>query len=521
MPRAPAGERRGAAAAVAATFAFIAAILLTRAAGAATYHVDAATGDDAHAGTSPAAAWRSLDAVNRHPPFGSGDAILFKVGTRYAGRLAPAGSGAVVDGRAVPIVVDVYGGPGPLPRIDAGGAYPEALLLRNVEHWDVRHLELTNIGPTREPWRCGVRVLADGFGAMRNVRLAGLFVHDVNGDLRKSAEGCGIYFETRGGGRRGGGGGPASWFDGLVVEHCRVERTDRNGICQRAGSRARSKGVAVRDNLLLDVGGDGIKIWGSDGAVIERNVIRGGRMRCDDAAAGIWPFASDDTVIQHNEVSGMRGTLDGQAFDADYGCRRTLIQYNYSHDNDGGFLLVCGPKGAVNEGAIVRYNVSANDGSAGGRMIQMGGASQGAQVYNNTIYVGPGMAGLPLVSFNDWDGGWAEGAWFANNLFVAAGRVRYRLGRATGTVFEHNLYAGDHAGRPEDGGAVEMAAGEPDLVKPGAGGDGFLAAGAYQWRAGAKVPVGVVVPDNGGRDFFGSPVPPDRPPAVGAHQPRE
>jgi hypothetical protein len=87
--------------------------------------------------------------------------------------------------------------------------------------------------------------------------------------------------------------------------------------------------------LLEDIGGDGIKLWGTNGGLIERNIIRGARMRCGtgEAAAGIWPFESDDTVIQFNQVSGMKGTQDGQAYDSDYGCRRTLFQYNYSYQN--------------------------------------------------------------------------------------------------------------------------------------------------------------------------------------------
>jgi len=129
----------------------------------------------------------------------------------------------------------------------------------------------------------------------------------VNGDLRKSHEGCGIYFESR--------GGRASHFEDLVIEGCHVVRTDRNGICQRSGSTARSLGVVIRGNLLEDIGGDGIKVWGSNGALVEHNVLRGGRTRCEDYAAGIWPWDSDDTVIQYNEVSGMKGTKDGQGFD--------------------------------------------------------------------------------------------------------------------------------------------------------------------------------------------------------------
>ena len=66
-------------------------------------------------------------------------------------------------------------------------------------------------------------------------------------------------------------------------------------------------------------------------------------MRCRDAAAGIWPWDCDDTIIQFNEVSGMKGTVDGQGFDSDFLCRRSLFQYNYSHNNDGGFMLICTP----------------------------------------------------------------------------------------------------------------------------------------------------------------------------------
>ena len=161
-------------------------------------------------------------------------------------------------------------------------------------------------------------------------------MHDVNGDLRKSHEGCGIYFESL--------GGKESRFDDLRIENCHVARTDRNGICQRRSEgAARSLGVVIRGNLLEDIGGDGIKPWGSDGALVEHNVLRGGRMRCQDAAAGIWPWDCDDTVIQFNEVSGMHGIVDGQGFDSDFLCRRSIFQYNYSHDNDGGFMLICTP----------------------------------------------------------------------------------------------------------------------------------------------------------------------------------
>jgi hypothetical protein len=72
---------------------------------------------------------------------------------------------------------------------------------------------------------------------------------------------------------------------------------------------------------------------------------KGGRMRAEDYAAGIWPRSCDNTVVQYNEVSGMKGTREGEGYDSDYNCRGTLFQYNFSHNNDGGFMLVCNDAG--------------------------------------------------------------------------------------------------------------------------------------------------------------------------------
>ena len=345
---------------------------------AATYHVDNESGKDTNSGTATNQAWRTLDRVNR-TTFKPGDAILFKAGTRYAGQLKPTGSGSLSNGVFIPIRIGRYG-EGARPRIDGAGRVLDTLLLRNVEFWEVADLEITNTGERREPWRTGVRIVSDSYGAIRHIVLTNLYVHDVNGDLRKTHEGCGIYFESRG---RGG-----SHFEGLRIENCHLARTDRNGICQRTSNRGRSTGVIIRGNLLEDIGGDGIKTWGSNGAIIENNVIRGGRMRCDDYAAGIWPFDCDDTLIQFNEVSGMKGTKDGQGFDSDYRCRRSVFQYNYSHDNEGGFMLICSPGDSYNEDTVIRYNISQNDGINSARVFQVGGGVKNTLIYNNTIYVG-------------------------------------------------------------------------------------------------------------------------------------
>jgi hypothetical protein len=383
---------------------------------------------------------------------------------------------------------------------------PDTLLLRNVEFWEVQDLEITNLGTNRAPWRTGVRVVTDGFGTMRHIHLRRLFVHDVNGDLRKEQEGCGIFFESR--------GGNDSHFDDLLIEDCRVVRTDRNGICQRGGGRrsSRSLHVVIRGNLLEDIGGDGIKLWGSDGGLIEHNVLRGGRTRCDDYAAGIWPFDCDDTVIQFNEVSGMKGIKDGQGFDSDYLCRRSVFQYNYSHDNEGGFMLICAPSNSFCAGTIIRYNISQNDGISTARVFHFAGRASDTKIYNNTIYVGMHQ-NLPLLQFTDWNGGWASGTKFLNNIFYADGSVSYHWGRSGGAMFENNVFFGSHGEIPPDMRAITN---RPPLIKPGRGSDGFDSLKAYKLRASADFPRGRTVPDNGGRDFFDNAVATNLPPCIGA-----
>ena len=43
----------------------------------------------------------------------------------------------------------------------------------------------------------------------------------------------------------------------------------------------------MRSNLLENIGGDGIVPEGCDGALLEHNILRGGRMRAEDYAAGL------------------------------------------------------------------------------------------------------------------------------------------------------------------------------------------------------------------------------------------
>jgi hypothetical protein len=422
-----------------------------RSPGNTTYYVNAKTGDDSKDGKTPRKAWRSLDRVNS-VAFAPGDRILLRSGTRYRSQLRPQGSGS----QRRPIAIDSYGR-GPRPRIDGRGKTLHTLYLHNIEYWDVSNLEITNNGPRRQPGRTGVCVHIKDFGTARSIRLRNLYVHDVNGSVRKSAGGgCGIQWLNE-------GAKVASRFDGLLIEGCQLERTDRNGIGGSSAYWPRdawhpSLNVVIRGNLLEDIGGDGIVPIGCEGALVERNTLRRGghRLPPGDAAAGIWPWSCDDTLIQLNEVSKMATPWDGQGFDSDWNCRNTIIQYNYSHHNQGGFLLVCDngnlemPTSVGNVGTIVRYNLSVKDGyRATGRhagfspALHISGPVKDTLVHNNVIYVGrkpSERVDTTLIKMDNWGGPWPVNTRFHNNILYAEDRVSplcrgprvQRLGRGRG-----------------------------------------------------------------------------------------
>jgi len=475
-----------------------------------TYYIDSDRGSDQNNGTSQDSAWKSLDRVNGRI-FGPGDRILFRAGTSYAGQFRPRGSG----GAGKPIIVDKYG-EGALPRIDGGGRLLETVLLYNVEQWELRNLEITNNGATRVPKRKGISLHIKDFGTANHIVMSSLYIHDVNGSNVKD-QGGGAGIEWRNEGDR-----VPSKFNDLLIENCHLIRTDRNGIIGSSAYWPRDKwnpslNVVIRGNLLEDIGGDGIVPIGCDGALVERNTLRGGRQRADDYAAGIWPWSCDNTIVQFNEVSGMKGTKDGQGYDSDWNCRNSLFQYNYSHDNDGGFMLICTDGGTKmpwntgNTGTIIRYNISQNDGA---RLFHISGPVRGVQIYNNDFYVGSSMDILAILHGN-WGGDWAEDVRFQNNIFYVDGRVRYDFGSSRNNQFDSNVFFGNHVNPPADSHALTQ---NPLLVKSGSGGAGRETLEGYKLAPGSPcIGSGTVIMDNGGRDFWGNPVAAGAKPSIGAH----
>jgi len=480
---------------------------------ATTYFVDSTGGDDSSGGIGPDAPWCGLDKVNA-TTFEPGDKILLKAGCAWSGQLWPKGSGA----RGDPIVVDMYG-EGSKPAINGGGAVPEAVRLYNQEYWEINNLEVTNHDPAAPAIRSGVRILGEEAGTLTHVHLKNLEVHDVNGDCHSGRDGgkcnSGILFDVI-------GESVKTSFHDVLIEGCHVYRCDRSGIktwtdWSRHRGWAPYTKLVIRSNVLDDIGGDGIVACMADRPLIEHNTASRCNARSGDWNVAIWVWETDDAVMQFNEAYLTHTTKDGQAFDIDGMTRRTVVQYNYSHDNEGGFILLCESgrpdPGLFNDGSIVRYNISQNDGA---RTFQVGGKVTNASIYNNTIYVGEGR-GDPLMIWHNKDGMWPDHIHYYSNIFFNLGKGGYDLGKSTNNVFDYNVFYGKHPEtEPED---PHKITDDPRLVDPGSGGIGRDTVDGYKLRQDSPcIDSGMTIPDNGGLDYWGNPVPSGSGTDRGAHE---
>ncbi|WP_313807182.1 right-handed parallel beta-helix repeat-containing protein [Sphingobium sp.] len=429
---------------------------------AETYYVDSRLGDDGFSGTGADRPWRSLARLN-DLSLQPGDRVLLAAGSVWKEPLTITRPGKV----GSPITIGATG-PGPRPRIDAGGVSEYAVGVINADYVELEGLEVTNDAPSPAP-RIGVLVQAENRGVTRGIRISDIYVHDVRGSNDRKDNG-GILFRATGKIR-------ATRFQDLRIERNIVWRVDRSGI---AGISDRvsysdwfpSRKVVIRDNYLEDIGGDGIVPRGTDGALIEHNIVLYAGSRAPGYNAGIWQWSTDNSLIQLNEAAFTRTRYDGQGFDSDYNSRRTALFYNYSHDNAGGFLLICSPRrdgkdNLGNRGTVARFNVSRNDGT---RIFQLSGNVSDARIEKNVIHVGRAMD-VQMVVATQWQG-WARNVRFADNFFKVAGTARYgsESGRngpdyliragfspATSIRFRRNSYWGSHVDRPEDG------IGRPDM----------------------------------------------------------
>jgi len=423
---------------------------------ARTYYLDSKNGLDSGTGLSAQDAWKTLSRANA-AGFQVGDTLRLKRGSRFQGSLLVEASGSLDQ----PIVIEAFGR-GPTPVIDARG-FLAGVHIRNGSHVVVKDLEITADGGqpldgSGKTKRYGVYVQAQASHTIGDVTLRNLFIHDIYPAVGSSQ----------------GGRNPTSYLGTAIailgntqlstdflVENCWIERTGYKAIDLK-----RIEQVDVLNNHMKDIGGPAIQPGRVNALVVRGNTVDGSGSYVDTRmhgrGSGIWPWSSNRVLIEKNQFMHARGKADSCGMHIDFNCRDVVVQYNLSHDNEGGFIEILGN----NFNCAYRYNISINDGA---RVKNQDGAHQegkilwtsgyvgkgktktgpfNSYIYNNTIYVGENSRSCFSVAST------TEGLLMANNIFHIMGstenvsgdqdkRIDRQVSHIPGAMVQNNVYLHD------------------------------------------------------------------------------
>ena len=490
------------------------------------YYLDSAAGSDSNDGMSPSTAWKTLTKING-VTFQPGNKLCLKAGGSWTGQLAPKGSGT----SAAPIVIDQYGesGSSAKPLLIAGSTDANTVYLLNQQYWEINDLEVTNkktsVGDTR-----GISINGQNGGTLNHIYIRNCFVHDVTGevlwiggDTADNAPGItfqagwdaskrtgGIVFDVQ----AGTGTAVKTKFNDVLVENNVVQDCSFGGIIFKQldgtvhwGTRSSATSttwtphtnVVVRGNYLsqlnTSLGCNTIYMTNVQGGLIEQNVTNGA------GTSAIELYYTDSITVQHNETFGTKvkaGGADSNGMDTDKATTKTVIQYNYFHDNGDGILLCQFSFGD----SVVRYNILQNNSRY--QIYLHSDAAASSAIYNNTVYNNKTNSGVAYGYGTSLDATYT----LENNIFYAASGNGVLT--TSGTItYQNNLYFGSTIQVPA--GDTHPLKADPKLVSPGAGGNGSAAGPAFSSLGGYKLAsgspalnAGLSIGNNGGADFWGT-----------------
>lgn len=477
-----------------------------------TFYVDNINGDDSNDGKTLETAWETVEKVNK-TAFEPGTKVLFKADGIWDETLAPKSSGKAGKN----IVFDMYGkGNKPIINGDGEGA---AIILSALQYVEVRNFEVTNKSEY-EASRKGVYVTSGGQesagvyregGMYNHIYLINLDIHDVSTNPGERWSGGIVFISAL-------AKSPAA-FNDVLVQGCTIKGTEGNGITFSSDYNNRtgvswgaadyfpSTNVTLRNNFITDCAGDGIYLNCTNGSKIEYNTVTN-TSYVDGPYAGIWPHNSTDCVMQYNEAYDVKKVGgDGQGFDVDINCERTVVQYNYSHDNEGGFLLICtdGNENGFNRDVTVRYNISQNDLDA---LFTLSGPVSDVKIYNNTFYVAEDLKNATrIVGTYAWgdSGKDPKDARFTNNIFYMNCEGEDYFQNIRAVTFDNNLFYGSYNFRrlPQ----TNSIYADPQFVNPSSGKIGINTVKGYKLKSTSPcIDAGKNMADVV-KDYFGTKVP--------------
>ncbi len=344
-----------------------------------TYYFDAENGLDSNSGTSVDAPKKTLDAANTIVEEVEADVptqILFKAGTTFEGTLELESYYAKEES---PLIVSTYGETETEPYATIIAPDNGCSIILKGDNVRISNFECTSNGGEGKR---GIYVITTRKGAAKNIVIKDNYIHDFNFRLAKLGDnelptGMNhlneqVVTAISPGYSRDAGGiimeavtpkavGP-SWFEDLWIDNNKIERVSRQGIWVNSYWAYRpgvtwghnpyynddtfyypNRNVYVRGNEMLYTGGDAMVLIACRNSIVEYNKCFHASVlgRAGQPNAGIWFQSCVDSVMQFNEAAYTHYRYDGEGFDIDIACANILFQYNYSHHNYGGGLLLC------------------------------------------------------------------------------------------------------------------------------------------------------------------------------------
>ncbi len=447
----------------------------------------------------------------KNAEFSPGTQILFAAGKSFNGQFAPTGSGT----KENPIRLTAYNPKSNKaywedidhkPVINGNGKVNSTFYLYNGAFWEINNLEITNTdGSDGDQGKLrGIYIVAENNGIVEDVTVRNCFIHDVNGKVEGKQRG-GIHVHVKGKETRTkfhnlliennyvknvggvGIGNTSTWGDihsstyfpwtNFVIRGNRVEHTGRNGIIARMGIDQRVEYNVLANNSRYSTG------------------------------HSVFNFASVGCIMQYNEAYGNigePGDIDHGGFDADYNARGTIIQYNYSHDNN----WFCGIMRRYNRDITIRYNITVNERLGAYEYgFPADDNARGIWIYNNThyfraglnasIFASPGKVRIPGYTY------------FYNNIFYFEDKGSWGVEPDETCEFKNNLF---YNVEPKGKGAIVA---DPLFVDPGKVDydinmyDPDRLSGYKLKDNSPCIDAGILINHNGGKDFWGNPLGPE------------
>ena len=478
-----------------------------------TYYVDAAGGNDANNGLTPATAWKTLTKVNSFT-FSANNRILFKAGGVWTGRLYPKGSGI----QGFPVIIDMYDS-GNKPLIDGNGMTGTGVVyLYNQQYWEINNLEITNNAASGSDRR-GVRIEAENYGTANHIYLKNLNIHNIKGtvgqsraDKRTAGIGYAIVDASL----------QETHFNDILIDNCVITACENEGIITECVANdgfdpytpewnlIKITNAVVSNNVISNISKNAMIIRLFENGVVENNV-------CFNTANGIsgntiFSASCTGTVFQYNEgYDNNSPDADGSLYDADLRSPNTYWQYSYSHDNSHGLFWTCTVQADVN--VVCRYNISQND---QGIIFCINYPVTSCNVYNNTVYIPANLSPIIISERNNGGGGTRTYTFNNNIIYNLSSTASYDWTSSYSRLIDYNCFYGIHPStEPADSHKVT---GDPKLVNPGSGGLGINSVSGYKIQSGSScINTGKVIAGNGGLDYWGN-ILYNGLPDIGAHE---